>query len=181
VPIELRRGRPPPVPASDPMSGGQGWPRRSSLPRLRPSQSRTGRQANGLGQAPCSLRLPGYGLIPPNPAGSHRDREPPVAGLHHRDPEEPAGRDPKHSPDRSPATERELLPVLMCLGRPALRWHRQCCQQRPDLSIGIASMATQGPQVGQPALLRPATDRLWGHTQQRGDLGGAQVPRLGWP
>jgi hypothetical protein len=61
----------------------------------------------------------------------------------------------KRSRNRSSANKRESLPVLMCLGRlggrRALRWRRQTMQQRSDLSIGIASGATQGPQAARAA------------------------------
>jgi len=48
------------------------------------------------------------------------------------------------------------------------------------LPVGVASVATQGADVGQHALLRPAADRLWRHLEELGDLRGAQVPGLGW-
>ena len=75
--------------------------------------------------------------------------------------------------------------VSVCLGRPGgrlagHRWLGQGFQQRPDLGIGVASMAAQGPEVGQPPLLGPATDRLWGHVKELGDLRCPEVPRLGW-
>src|SRR5215208_184798 len=55
--------------------------------------------------------------------------------------------------------------VSVCLGRPGgwladHRWLGQGFQQRPDLGIGVASVTTQGPEVGQPPLLGPATHRL---------------------
>jgi hypothetical protein len=59
-------------------------------------------------------------------------------------------------------------------------WLGQGFQQGPDLSVGVASVAAQGADVGQPALLGPAADRLWGHLEELGDLGGTQVPGLGW-
>jgi hypothetical protein len=34
-------------------------------------------------------------------------------------------------------------------------------QQGPDLLVGVASVAAQGTEVGQHALLRPAADGLW--------------------
>jgi hypothetical protein len=75
--------------------------------------------------------------------------------------------------------------VSVCLGRPGRRlaghrWLGQGFQQRPDLGIGVASMAAQGPEVGQPPLLGPATHRLWGHMKELGDLRCPEVPRLGW-
>jgi hypothetical protein len=75
--------------------------------------------------------------------------------------------------------------VSVCLGRPGRRlaghrWLGQGFQQRPDLGIGVASMAAQGPEVGQPPLLGPATHRLWGHLEELGDLRCPEVPRLGW-
>jgi hypothetical protein len=39
--------------------------------------------------------------------------------------------------------------------------------------------ATQGADVGQHTLLRPAADRLWGHLEELGDLRCAQVLGLG--
>jgi hypothetical protein len=59
-------------------------------------------------------------------------------------------------------------------------WLGQGFQQGPDLPVGVASVAAQGAEEGQPALLRPAADRLWGHMKKFGDLRGAQVPGLGW-
>jgi hypothetical protein len=59
------------------------------------------------------------------------------------------------------------------------RWLGQGCQQGPDLPVGVASVAAQGAEVGQHALLRPAADRLWGHLEELGDLRGAQVLGLG--
>jgi hypothetical protein len=53
-------------------------------------------------------------------------------------------------------------------------------QRRPDLGVGVAPVATQGTEIGQPALLGPATHRLWGHLQKVGDLRCPQVPRLDW-
>src|SRR5215208_5286355 len=50
----------------------------------------------------------------------------------------------------------------------------------PGLPVGVASVAAQGADVGQHALLGPAADRLWGHLEELGNLGGAQVPGLGW-
>jgi hypothetical protein len=75
--------------------------------------------------------------------------------------------------------------VSVCLGRPGgrlagHRWLGQGFQQRPDLGIGVASVTTQGPEVGQPPLLGPATDRLRGHLEELGDLRCPEVPRLGW-
>ena len=70
------------------------------------------------------------------------------------------------------------------LGRPggwlAGGWFGQGFHQRPDLGIGVASVTTQGPEVGQSAFLRPATHRLWRHMKELGDLGCPEVPRLGW-
>jgi hypothetical protein len=34
-------------------------------------------------------------------------------------------------------------------------------EQGPDLPVGVASVAAQGAEEWQPALLRPAADRLW--------------------
>ena len=59
-------------------------------------------------------------------------------------------------------------------------WLGQGFQQGPDLGVGVASVAAQGAEVGQHALLGPAADRLWGHLEELGDLGCAQVPGLGW-
>ena len=59
-------------------------------------------------------------------------------------------------------------------------WLGQGFHQRPDLGVGGASGPAQGTEVGQPALLRPATHRLWGHMKEPGDLRCTQVPRLGW-
>jgi hypothetical protein len=75
--------------------------------------------------------------------------------------------------------------VSVCLGRPGgrlagHRWLGQGFQQRPDLGIEVASMAAQGPEVGQPPLLGPATHRLRGHLEELGDLRCPEVPRLGW-
>jgi hypothetical protein len=58
-------------------------------------------------------------------------------------------------------------------------WLGQGFPQGPDLPVGVASVAAQGADVGQPALLGPAADRLWGHLEELGDLRGAQVPGLG--
>jgi hypothetical protein len=58
-------------------------------------------------------------------------------------------------------------------------WLGQGFQQGPDFPVGVASVAAQGAEVGQHALLGPAADRLWGHLEELGDLGGAQVPGLG--
>jgi hypothetical protein len=60
------------------------------------------------------------------------------------------------------------------------RWLGQGFEQRPDLGIGVASVAAQGTEIRQPALLRPATHRLWRHLEELGDLGCTEVPRLGW-
>src|SRR4030095_2091868 len=49
-------------------------------------------------------------------------------------------------------------------------WLGQGFQQGPDLPVGVASVATQGAEVGQHALLRPAAARLWGHLEKLGDL-----------
>jgi hypothetical protein len=74
--------------------------------------------------------------------------------------------------------------VPVCLGRPggwpAGGWLGQGFHQRPDLGIGVASVTTQGTEVGQSALLRPATHRLWRHMKELGDLRCTEVPRLGW-
>jgi hypothetical protein len=59
-------------------------------------------------------------------------------------------------------------------------WLGQGFPQGPDLGVGVASVAAQGAEVGQHALLRPAADRLWGHLEELGDLRCAQVPGLGW-
>jgi hypothetical protein len=59
-------------------------------------------------------------------------------------------------------------------------WLGQGFPQGPDLPVGVASVAAQGADVGQPALLGPAADRLWGHLEELGDLGGAQVLGFGW-
>ena len=58
-------------------------------------------------------------------------------------------------------------------------WLGRGFQQGPDLPVGVASVAAQDAEEGQPALLRPAADRLWGHMKKFGDLRGAQVPGLG--
>jgi hypothetical protein len=58
-------------------------------------------------------------------------------------------------------------------------WLGQSFQQGPDLLVGVASVAAQGAEVGQHALLGPAADRLWGHLEELGDLGCAQVLGLG--
>jgi hypothetical protein len=73
----------------------------------------------------------------------------------------------------------------VCLGRSGGRlagwvWLGQGFHQRPDLGIGVASVPAQGAEVGQPALLGPATHRLWGHMKELGDLRCSEVPRLGW-
>jgi hypothetical protein len=44
----------------------------------------------------------------------------------------------------------------------------------------VASVTTQGTEIGQPALLRPATHRLRGHVEELGDLRCPEVSRLGW-
>ena len=49
-------------------------------------------------------------------------------------------------------------------------WLGQSFHQRPDLGIGVASVAAQGTEVGQPALLCPATHRLWRHVEELGNL-----------
>jgi hypothetical protein len=59
-------------------------------------------------------------------------------------------------------------------------WLGQRFHQRPDLGIGVASVPAQGTEVGQAALLRPATHRLWRHMKELGDLRCTEVPRLGW-
>ena len=66
--------------------------------------------------------------------------------------------------------------VPVCLGRSGARlagcgWLGQGFQQRPDLGVGVASVAAQGPEIRQPALLCPASDRLWRHLEELGDLG----------
>src|SRR5215217_7040729 len=58
-------------------------------------------------------------------------------------------------------------------------WLGEGFQQGPDLPVGVASVAAQGTDVGQHALLRPAADRLWGHLEELSDLRCAQVLRLG--
>jgi hypothetical protein len=64
--------------------------------------------------------------------------------------------------------------VPVCLGRPGgpLAGGRlgKGLHQCPDLGIGVASVATQGAEVGQPALLCPATHRLGRHMKELGDL-----------
>jgi hypothetical protein len=45
-------------------------------------------------------------------------------------------------------------------------WLGQGFQQGPDLPVRVASVAAQGAEEGQPALLRPAADRLWGHMKK---------------
>jgi len=79
---------------------------------------------------------------------------------------------------------RQGADVPVCLersgGRLAGGWLGQSFDQRPDLGIGIASVTTQGTEVGQPALLGPATHRLWRHVKELGDLRCTEVPRLGW-
>ena len=59
-------------------------------------------------------------------------------------------------------------------------WLGQGFHQGLDLPVGVASVAAQGADVGQHALLDPAADRLRGHLEEFGDLRGAQVPGLGW-
>jgi hypothetical protein len=62
--------------------------------------------------------------------------------------------------------------VPVCLGRPGGRlaggwgWLGQRLHQRLDLGVGVASVATQGTEVGQPALLCPAAHRLWRHMEE---------------
>ena len=73
----------------------------------------------------------------------------------------------------------------VCLGRPSgrlasHRWVGQGFQQRPDLGIGVASMTTQGTEIGQATLLGPATHRLGRHMKELGDLRCTEVCRLGW-
>jgi hypothetical protein len=73
----------------------------------------------------------------------------------------------------------------VCLGRPGGRlasqqWVGQGFHQRPDLGIGVASVTTQGTEVGQATLLGPATYRLWRHMKELGDLRCTEVSRLGW-
>jgi hypothetical protein len=58
-------------------------------------------------------------------------------------------------------------------------WLGQGFPQGPDLPVGVASVAAQGADVGQHALLGPAADRLWGHLKELGDLRGAQVLGFG--
>jgi hypothetical protein len=50
----------------------------------------------------------------------------------------------------------------------------------PGSGRRVAAVAAQGAEVGQHALLGPAADRLGGHLEELGDLGGAQVAGLGW-
>jgi hypothetical protein len=66
--------------------------------------------------------------------------------------------------------------VPLCLRRSGGRltghqWLGQGFQQRPDLGVRVASVAAQGTEIRQPAVLRPATDRLWRHLEDLGDLG----------
>jgi hypothetical protein len=66
--------------------------------------------------------------------------------------------------------------VPLCLGRPSgrltgHRWLGQGFQQRPDLGVRVASVAAQGTEIRQPAVLCPATHRLWRHLEELGDLG----------
>jgi hypothetical protein len=74
--------------------------------------------------------------------------------------------------------------IPVCLGRPggwpAGGWLGQGFHQRPDLGIGVASVTAQGTEVGQSALLGPATHRLGRHMKELGDLRCTEVPRLGW-
>jgi FMN phosphatase YigB (HAD superfamily) len=48
----------------------------------------------------------------------------------------------------------------------------------PGILVGGAAMGAQGAQVGQPALLRPAAVRPWGHMEEL-DLRGWRGSRLG--
>jgi hypothetical protein len=74
--------------------------------------------------------------------------------------------------------------VPVCLGRSGGRLAGgrlgQRFHQRSDLGIGVASVAAQGTEVGQPALLCPAAHRLWRHMEELGDLRCTEVPRLSW-
>ena len=75
--------------------------------------------------------------------------------------------------------------VPVCLGRSGGRlaghgWLGQSLHQGPDLGVGVASVTAQGTEIRQPALLGPATHRLWGHVEELGDLCCTEVPRLGW-
>jgi len=159
-----------------------------SLVQTPPGLPLTRRSPGGLacrGQpAGVSLASQGPPRGPPLPpratcAGStagHTPTEARVGGGHHRYIARELA-----ATTSSPGTQS----VSVCLGRPGGRlarcgWLGQGFQQRPDLGVGVASVPAQGTEVGQPALLRPATHRLWGHVKELGDLRGTEVPRLGW-